>query len=265
MSPGTAAPPFGATPTPLKVALMAALPLEVRPFLRQRKARRRQDLGVTAWEFALGEGRGVVALSGMGWAVAHQAGSRLLAACRPQVLISVGFGGALSPELTPGTIILGEKFWHYDPDTKVLAEVPAPPPPRPLPELVRHCRHAGLLTFAGSLITTPFIINKSRQGGALLHLTHPVLDLETSALAELAAAQGLAFVSLRAITDGAAEEIPDFVAQAWEPGGKMGARNAFSWLKADPRRAKTLAHLRRRSRLAAKQLARALDLLLDLL
>lgn len=258
--------PQPATPgAPLKIVMMAALPVEVRPFLRQRQVRRRRDLGLPAWEFKVGEGRGVVALSGMGWPVAHLAGERLLARCRPQILLSFGFGGALTPELAPGTIVLGESFWHYFPETGVLKRVPAPPPPRPLPELIRHITKSGLSACAGSLITTPFIINKSRQGGALLRLNHPVLDLETSALAQVASAHGLPFVSLRAITDGATEEIPDFVAEAWKPGKKMGPRTAFTWLAADPRRAKDLLHLRRRSRLAAQQLAQALNLLLDLL
>ncbi len=253
---------FGA---PLKIAMMAALPVEVRPFLRQRQVRRRRDLGLPAWEFKVGQGRGVVALSGMGWPVAHLAGERLLALCRPQILLSCGFGGALTPELAPGAIVLGDSFWHYFPETGVLEGVAAPPPPRPLPEMVRYLKQAGLAAFPGSLITTPFIINKARQAGPLLHLTHPVLDLETSALAEVAAAHGLAFVSLRAITDGAGEEMPDFLLEGWQPGRKMGPRTAFTWLAADPRRAKTLLHLRRRSRLAAQQLAQALNLLLDLM
>jgi len=250
---------------PLKIVMMAALPVEVRPFLRQRRVRRRRDLGLPAWEFKVGEGRGVVALSGMGWAVAHPAGERLLDRCRPQILLSFGFGGALTPELAPGTIVFGDSFWHYLPETGVLERVPAPHPPRPLPDLVQHLEQAGLAACAGSLITTPYIINKKRQGEPLRSLTHPVLDLETSALAELAAARGLPFVSLRAITDGAGEEMPDFLLETWQPGRKMGPRTAFTWLAADPRRAKTLLHLRRRSRLAAQQLAQALNLLLEVM
>ncbi|MGA9754204.1 MAG: hypothetical protein WBV23_03590, partial [Desulfobaccales bacterium] len=47
-----------------RILVMAALPLEVRPFLRRVKARARRDLGLPAWEFE--PGPGVAALSGMG-------------------------------------------------------------------------------------------------------------------------------------------------------------------------------------------------------
>ena len=106
----TPRPPF--TQMPLKVALMAALPMEVRPFLRLLKDRRRKDLGCPAWEFPVGEGRGILALSGMGSEAAYLAAARLLAGFRPQTLFSVGFGGSLAPELVPGTIVLGQSFWH---------------------------------------------------------------------------------------------------------------------------------------------------------
>lgn len=248
-----------------RIALMAALPMEVRPFLRQIKARRRQDLRFPAWEFEVGEGRGVVTLSGMGQEAAHLAAGRLLARGRPEILLSLGFGGALTPDLTPGTLVLGESFWQYHPETLVLQEVLAPPPPRPLAQLVQRLKEAGLAACCGSLVTTPFIINKERQGESLLHLNRPVLDLESSALAAVAAAEGLTFLSIRAITDAAGEEIPEFLRQAWKPGLEMGPRTAFTWLAADPRRVVPLLHLRQRGQAAAKRLAMALAVLLPFL
>jgi len=265
MSAAGTGPRPAATPRPFKIALMAALSLEVRPFLRHIGARRYRGLGLPAWEFALGEGRGVVALSGMGYSLAQAATAQLLARCRPAILMSVGFGGALTPEVPAGALVLGESFWQYHPKSGVLEEVPAPLSPRPLPELLRRLKGNGLAAFTGSLVTTPYIISKKRQGEALRHLATPVLDLETSALAQAATAHGLPFVSLRAITDVAFEEIPDFIQEALEPGRKFGLGTVFTWLAADPRRAKTLLHLRRRSRLAALLLARALNLLLSVI
>jgi adenosylhomocysteine nucleosidase len=253
-----------AVPRPFKVALLAALPMEVRPFLRRRKLRPLKGLGVRAREFVLKEGRGVVVLTGMGWGMAHQAAVRLLARCRPQMVLSLGFGGALTPQLSPGAIVLGTTSWHFYPDRGWLKEVPAPSPPRPLPEMLQHLADRGLSASAANFVTTPYIIHKGRQGAPLLSLTNPVVDLENSAVAEVAAAHGLPFVGLRVIVDAAGEEIPAFVAEAWEPGGKLGARHALTWLAADPRRAKDLLHWRRRSRAAAQQLAQALEVLLPL-
>jgi adenosylhomocysteine nucleosidase len=246
-----------------RILIMAALPLEVRPFLRRVQARARRDLGVPAWEWAAGQG--VVALSGMGEAAARQAGETLMGQCRPELLVSCGFGGALTPGLAAGDLVLGETFWRYRPDTGELQAGPRPTFPGPLPGLCRALQQAGLTAVTGSLVTTTRIIHKSRQGAPLAGLSQPVLDLETAALAELAAARGLAFLGLRAITDTALEEIPAFLCTAGVPGVTAGVGAAIRWLAADFRRVGDLLHLWRRSRGAAQALADALTVLWPLL
>ena len=113
---------------------MAALPLEVRPFLRRVKGKARRDLGLPAWEWEAGSA--VVALSGMGEAAARRAGETLLGRCRPELLVSLGFGGALTPGLAAGDLVLGETFWRYNPDTRETQGGPAsgssPAPAAPL-------------------------------------------------------------------------------------------------------------------------------------
>ena len=246
-----------------RILIMAALPREVRPFLRRVRAKPRRDLGLAAWEWEAGGA--VVALSGMGEAAARRAGATLMGRIRPQLLVSVGFGGALTPGLAAGDLVLGESFWHYNPDTLELKAGPQPASPRPLPLLCGALKQAGLTAVTGSVVTASRIIHKGRQGEPLAGLPRPVLDLETFALAELAAAQDLAFLSLRAITDGPAEEIPEFLHTAGEPGASYGVGAALRWLAADVRRLRDLLFLRRRGRSAARQLAWALTVLWPLL
>ena len=64
------------------ILIMAALPLEVRPFLRRVKARARRDLGLPAWNWEAGGA--VVALSGMGAAAARRAGETLVGRLPPR-------------------------------------------------------------------------------------------------------------------------------------------------------------------------------------
>lgn len=254
--------PVGVRPGPM--VLVAALFREVRPFLRLVRARPVRDLGLPAWEFALGAVQGVVALTGMGQAVDSGATARVLARCRPGILVSLGFGGALTPEVPPGGLVLGESCWRYHPDTRQLVAVELPAPPRPLPELVCSLAAVGLAAFSGALVTTPRLIHKGREGEPLRRLPHPVVDLETAALAQVAGTQGLPFLGLRAVTDGAREEIPDFLAGV---GGGMsiGPGAALRWVVSHPPRLGILFHLWRRSRQAAGNLARALLILLPLL
>jgi adenosylhomocysteine nucleosidase len=263
----TAPTPFSPAIAPkfLRVLLVAALPREVRPFLRRVRVEAVPDLGAPAWEFDLGVGRAALVLSGMGPEAAARVACQGLARYRPETIISLGFGGALTPELPPGAVVLGESCWNFHPETGELRAAPAPEPPRSLMELVGPLRESGLPAFTGSLVTTPFIIHKTNQGRALKGLPRPVLDLETAPLAALAAARGLTFVGLRVITDGAADEIPDFLRQAWQAGGEPALATALAWVGRDPRRLLALLHLWRRSRTGARRLARALEVLLPLL
>ncbi|MCL4501244.1 MAG: hypothetical protein M1438_05235 [Deltaproteobacteria bacterium] len=248
-----------------KILLLAALPLEVQHFLRLSRARRRRGLRWPAWEFLLGGERGVLALSGMGARAAREAAACLVGQFQPHLLVSLGFGGAVTPELPTGSLVLGEFFYSFDPTTQVLDSIPRLAGPRPLADLLRSLAAAGLEAFPGSLITTPYIINKAEQAGPLRSLTCPVLDLESAAVAAVARAEGLPCLGLRAITDTAAEEIPDFLPPGGEEPGAVGLWNVLGWLAANPRRLKDLVHLWRCSRLAAARLAKALTVLLPLL
>ncbi|MEW6658894.1 MAG: hypothetical protein AB1424_09560 [Thermodesulfobacteriota bacterium] len=248
-----------------RLALLAALSLEVRPFLRASRARSLPGGGLPAWEFEAGEGGGCLALTGMGEEAASQAARKIISLWQPEIIVSLGFGGALLPGLIPGQVVLGASFRRYDPETGSLEEVEAPAPPRPLGELAASLESAGLPAVSGSFVSTPGIIHKERQGERLRRLAQPVLDLETAALAAAAAAAGLPFLALRVITDTAAEEIPDFLREGWEPGYGPSFKKALGWLAGDPRRLGPMLHLWRRSRLAARRLAAALEVLLPLL
>lgn len=249
----------------MHLALLAALPLEVRPFLRQNQARPLPDGGLPAWEFQAGEGRGGLALTGMGEEAARRAARQVIELWQPEIIVSLGFGGALLPGLAPGQLVLGASFGRYDPPTGRLLKVEAPAPPRPLLELAQSLESAGLPADIGCFVSTPDIIHKERQGKPLQGLMQPVLDLESAAVAGAAAAAGRPFLALRVITDGAGEEIPDFLREGWEPGYGPGVTKALGWLARDPRRLGPMVHLWRRSKLAARRLAAALEVILPLI
>jgi adenosylhomocysteine nucleosidase len=245
-------------------ALMAALSQEVRPFLRRVKARRLQKAGRAVWEFPLRAGQGVLVLSGVGQDAASRAATFLIEQYQPVIIISLGFGGAVTPELPPGALVVGETLWRYEPESGALEELAAPPSPMAIANLVERLHAAGLPTFRGSVVTTPIIIHKAGQQSALGHLRHPVLDLETGAVAVSLRAQKIPFLALRAVTDISGEEIPDFISQAVQEGNAPTAGTALAWLAADPRRLAALVRLWRRSRLAAKHLAQALEVVLEM-
>ncbi len=246
-------------------ALLAALSQEVQPFLRRVQARRARKAFLPAWEFPFKAGKGILALSGVGQAAAARAAYFLVQHFQPQVFISLGFGGAVTPELPHGALVVGETLWRYEPDSGALEELPTPPAPPALENLAARLMAAGLPAFRGSVVTTPHIIHKASQGTPLMRLLHPVLDLETSAAATALSAQHIPFLALRAVTDTWKEEIPDFISRAIREGKKTTTATALAWLAVDPRRLPDLINLWRRSRLAGRNLAQALEVALDVL
>lgn len=218
-----------------------------------------------AWEFAVGQGRGVAALSGVGEAAARRAAAQLLAVSRPQVFLSLGFAGALTPEVQPGAVILGNAVWHYSPENGALQEVARLRAPQPAAGLAERLAAAGIPALCGNIVTSPVILAKERQSQAFRHLANPVLDQETGAAAEVAAAHGVAFLGMRGVTDAAGEEIPDFMVEALNARRTPGPGMALGWLVRDPRRVAQLIHFWRRSNRAARNLARALRALLPLI
>lgn len=253
------------TGAPITVAILAALSQEVRPFLRRVQARRLSGLDLPAWEFVHKGKKGVAAVSGMGEAAAEGAAAWLVERYNPQTLISVGFAGALTPEVPPGALVVGQSFRRYEPAGGEIHETAAPPCPAAPGDLAARLRRAGLAAFPGTMVTTPVIIHKAGQGRPLLHLPRPVLDMETHALARAAHQNNLPLVALRAVTDAAGEEIPEFICRAARQGQVPTAGAALAWLAADPRRLAGLVRLWRRSRLAAARLAQALEVVWEAL
>lgn len=250
------------TPAQVRVALLAALSREVQPFLRRVRARRLKGLDFPGWEFNLPGGKGLLALSGMGGAAAAATVQGLLRQYHPQGLISLGFGGALTPGLAIGDVILGGSFWLYDPEAGTLKSLPAPQPPAPLTKLCEAIKAAGLKAFLGTLVTTSGIIEKAAQGSPPQTLPYPVLDLETAAVAKAAQVAGVPFLALKAVTDTANQEIPGFLVEAAREGREPGWQSAWIWVREDPRRLRALLRLWQQSRRAAGNLARALEAVL---
>ena len=249
---------------PVTAALLAALPEEVRPFLRRVGAKPLSRVDLRAWEFAFRNRTGVAVLSGMGQDGAARAAAWLLEHYQPQVFICLGFGGALTPELTAGALVLGKSLWRYEPEAGTLQEQQALIPATLLNDLLAKLQAAGLPALLGSVVTTPAIIHKGSQGSPLLRLSHPVLDLETGAAAASIQGSSLPFLALRAVTDSAGEEIHDFIRSAAKAGTSLTVKTALAWLAADPRRLAALVRLWRVSRLAGQRLAQALVVVLEM-
>jgi adenosylhomocysteine nucleosidase len=147
----------------------------------------------------LGDGT-LLVLSGVGLSAAA-AGARLLAAAGARALISWGVAGGLDPGLTAGTLVLPREI--ISPDNLSFATA------TDWREHVRSAIGAQYAVCTGSLLSSRAPLGSvAAKARAFRETAAVAVDMESSAVAEVAAAQRIPFLAVRAIVDGAADEIP---------------------------------------------------------
>ena len=200
-----------------------------------------------------GEGSGVamlsdgtlLAVSGIGGAAAARAAERLIAA-GASALVSWGVAGALDPQLAVGTVCLPSEVIAAD----GARYCTAPHWRGWLAELVAARRPVA----RGRLLTRSQAIDTA-AAKALAHGTTGAVavDMESGAIAQVAAAHGLPFLAVRVIVDAAADRVPGAVAAASRAGEVRIARLLWS-LMLSPADIAPLVGLARRYRVATRSL-----------
>jgi len=185
--------------------IVFALAIEADAFDRLAAGRietRAADLTIVEGKVA--ERRVVWCVSGVGRAAAMRAAARLVAGHRPRLLVTAGFAGGLVPGLTRGSVVR--------PDRVVTAAGEAALPL--LPDTAGDGGHARPLTIvtADEIQSTAAAKRNlaASSGGQLV-------DMETHAVAAVAAAAGLPCAALRVISDDATQDLPAEVARLTRP------------------------------------------------
>ncbi len=161
-------------------------------------------------------------------------------------LISFGLAGGLAPALPPGTIIIPNAVIsddvHYDCDAELL-------------KLLGGGTH--------SLLLAGFNIAASvTEKAALYRTTNAVaLDLESGAVAAVAAKHGLPFAVLRTIADPAGRDLPEAALLALDAQGRIALRPILRSLFRRPSQILQLIELARDAATARKALMARLTLI----
>lgn len=124
--------------------------------------------------------RAVLAFSGMGYERARAAAEKLCSSSPPELLVSAGCCGAIVGGLETGTLIAGGTVRdgrRFAPDPRAAAVLPA--------------ARTGDTLWVPAVTRTP----PPAPAGVL------AVDMESAAVAEVAAARGLPFLMLRAVLD----------------------------------------------------------------
>ncbi len=188
------------------VGLIAAIPQESTALLRYLKEWKRISLGrFRGIRFRLMSRDCLLVTSGMGVKRARDGAYALLTATHPDLLISFGIAGAAKDDLHIGDVVVAERCWWLNMGQLGTAWPLSLPSKATWTAMVQALQPDGAQLVVGTAITT----RGSQVSPQLLEgIPHPILEMETAGIAQVAAEMGIPLVSIRSISDGPQAPIP---------------------------------------------------------
>jgi adenosylhomocysteine nucleosidase len=192
----------------------------------------------------LGEGS-LLALSGIGRAAAWAAAQALVDA-GASALMSFGMAGGLDPKLEPGSVVIPRELLSRDGVRFAASQT--------WREQVAAAIRPLCAVTEGNLLTSSHAIETPADKAAAFRDSGAVaVDMESAAVAEVAAKHNLPFIAVRAIVDTAADTLPRAVVAASRAGSVRIARLIGGLILA-PREIVALIRLAQRYRIAMRTL-----------
>lgn len=150
----------------------------------------------------------LISISGIGAANAERS-ARSLVAAGADALLSWGVAGALDPALGCGTAVLPLEVLHQQRRYATSAA---------WRERLLGALSAHLPAVSGALLSSDVAVSSAALKARLFAATRAVaVDMESAAVAGVAAQHGLPFLAVRVILDTASDSLPASIARAFEP------------------------------------------------
>jgi adenosylhomocysteine nucleosidase len=238
------------------IGLIAAMTQESHALLRLIKGQKRISLGpYSGVSFQAGNRICVLITSGMGIKRASDAARVLVELASPQLLISFGIAGAVTTNLQIGDVVVSGKSCllvggipvRFQP-LAILSDVAR----EAVAEALYH-DEAGL--YVGTAITTHGSQAILRE---IEDMPHPILEMETAGIAQVAAEHSIPLLSLRSISDGPQAPIPIDLEAAMDENDNLRIGSLIAMVLHHPKIIFMSARMMRNSRIAANHTALAL-------
>lgn len=191
----------------------------------------------------------LIAVSGMGAASAAASAAALLEA-GAYALVSWGMAGGLDPALSAGDLclplrVIGQDGAEFPTHAAWRAQFAA--------ALPTHC-----VATSGTLFTSPLPLGERAAKAAAFRATGAAaVDMESAAVAAIAAARDVPFLAVRAIVDTAGDTLPAAVLAAGGGTGQVRILRLLAGLLSAPQEVVPLVRLARRYRAAIAALTAA--------
>jgi len=190
----------------MNIAIITAMPEETRACLKAAGSAWQREIGhLKAFCCRTPQHDLLLVESGMGFRNAAAAAEALLGESRPDLLISAGFCGGIAPELRVGDVAVSTGLCLVT--SGVVQHVPVEVAAAGRNFVARESA-AGARVFASLFAGTPSIMAK-REIAPLLPpgAPCPVVEMESGAIAIVAAENGVPFMGIRTVSDPADEEL----------------------------------------------------------
>jgi nucleoside phosphorylase len=186
-----------------RIAVFAALDWECRAVLTALRGVRRARVDrFRCWEGRAAGSAIVVVKTGVGPTRAAAAARATLGLAPVGEVVSAGCAGGLDPTLMAGDLVIASAV-HDD-----CATAPAVPDAAARARALAAAGSAGLRACEGALLcsSTPLLSAEAKRGAAAAGAI--AVEMEAAPIAALAAVAGIPFLSVRAILDGAGDQLP---------------------------------------------------------
>lgn len=202
--------------------------------------------------------------SGMGFDNAARGAELLIREGRPDLLISTGFCGGIAPELQAGDVVVAKNIIIAG--ESGFEEIPVSISPIARTFVARQ-ETMGKRILGGAFVSTAVIMSKRRLAGMLSgKYPNPVVEMESGAIAVIAAENNISLLAIRAVSDSADEELGFSLDEFCDPDmRRIRPHKVLLTALRKPRIIPQLARLTFSSRRAAESLTAALSRLFPLL
>jgi len=242
------------------IGLIGAMTQESAALLRLVKDWKRIPIGgLPAYIFYLSGQTCLLVTSGMGVRRAAEAARTLLERNTPpnapRLLISFGIAGAVQADLDIGDVILPEAVCKLEQAVPGSLTPLAPWPAAAREAATQALAKRGAHLFIGTAVTTGGSHVMESQLG---ELKHPILEMETAGIAQVAAEVGIPFLSLRAISDGPRAPIPFDLGEVMDEDANLRTGRLLKMIVRNPWIVLQSRRMMRNNRIAADNAAIAL-------
>ena len=213
-----------------QVAIVAAMRVELAPLLGDRRPR--QVEGVDLYDLP----DALVAVGGIGEKFARRSAEVAIAEASPRLLLSAGMVGAISPKLKVG-------------DVGRIREVV---------DVATGARYPSEGRGDWVLATSQDVSDAAEKHGLLARYAADVVDMEGAAVAQVAREHGVAFASIKAVSDDAAFVMPP-MNQFIDGAGKFATRRFLAYVALHPRWWAALGKIKKNSEIATANLCREVE------